>query len=108
MQRVSSRGYHAVRIVAWALAVATLPMAFTSPTWSQGNLPNATTPNNPAPVPDRGAAGIEREQAPIGHRQPRPQDLPPSVQREESQGSAPQGDITDRRIDQQLQICRGC
>jgi hypothetical protein len=40
-------------------------------------------------------------QAPIGHRQPRPSDLPPSVQREEqgnvpTQGNAPERGNADR------------
>ena len=46
-------------------------------------------------------------QAPVGHRQPRPQDLPPSVLREE--GGANRGGVNaDRQLDQELQICKGC
>ena len=45
----------------------------------------------------------DRHQAPIGHRQPRPQDLPADVQRREGTVSA-----TERDFDRQLNICRGC
>jgi hypothetical protein len=62
--------------------------------------------NNPPPLPNPQAADprppISRE-APIGHRQPRPQDLPPSVRREEGTINPAQ-----RELDEKLQICRGC
>jgi hypothetical protein len=46
-------------------------------------------------------------EAPVGHRQPRPQDLPPSVRRDE--GGASKGGVNaDRQLDQELQICKGC
>lgn len=45
----------------------------------------------------------ERYKAPIGHRQPRPQDLPPSVSRDEGNVSSSQRDL-----DRSLQICRNC
>jgi len=44
----------------------------------------------------------------VGHRQPRPQDLPPSVLRNEGGGSSSGGVNADRQLDQQLQICKGC
>jgi hypothetical protein len=44
-------------------------------------------------------------QAPIGHRQPRARDLPPGVAREEA--NPPQSPRA-RRLDRDLQICRGC
>ena len=44
-----------------------------------------------------------RYQAPIGHRQPRPQDLPPNVTRDE--GKATSG---ERALDQKLEICVKC
>jgi hypothetical protein len=47
-------------------------------------------------------------EAPVGHRQPRPQDLPPSVQRQEGAGTSSGGVNADRLLDQQLQICKGC
>jgi hypothetical protein len=45
----------------------------------------------------------DRYSAPIGHRQPRPQDLPRGVIKDE-------GKIGDwqRNFDQQLNICRAC
>ena len=43
-------------------------------------------------------------QAPVGHRQPRPQDLPPSVQREEEGGRT----RAQEDFDKGLQICKGC
>jgi hypothetical protein len=52
-----------------------------------------------------GAAGIP--QAPVGHRQPTPRDLPPEIRREEQspvQSPAP----AQRGIDQDLRICSGC
>ena len=57
-------------------------------------------------APSPGAQGRTPE-APVGHRQPRPQDLPPSVLREE--GGANRGGVNaDRQLDQELQICKGC
>ena len=57
-------------------------------------------------APSPGAPGRIPE-APVGHRQPRPQDLPPSVLREE--GGANRGGVNvDRQLDKELQICKGC
>ena len=54
-------------------------------------------------------------QAPVGHRQPRPSDLPPSVLRDEEGGGATQGQGQgagrtrgQADIDKELQICKGC
>jgi hypothetical protein len=44
-----------------------------------------------------------RVQAPVGHRQPRPQDLPPSVLRDEEKGVG-----ANKTLDQKLEICRKC
>jgi hypothetical protein len=41
--------------------------------------------------------------APIGHRQPRAQDLPPNVRRDEAGATAEQ-----RALDKKLEICRNC
>jgi hypothetical protein len=51
--------------------------------------------------------------APTGHRQPRPSDLPPSVLRaEEGGGTQGQGQggrtKAQEKLDQDLQICKGC
>jgi len=51
----------------------------------------------------------QRLQAPIGHRQPRPQDLPPSVLREEEGGGGSSGTTrAQEQLDKDLQICKGC
>ena len=47
-------------------------------------------------------------EAPVGHRQPRPQDLPPSVLRNEGGGASGCGVTADRQLNQELQICKGC
>ena len=77
---------------------------------AQNNVrPGTDAGGNSAPrldAPSPGAQGRIPE-APVGHRQPRPQDLPPSVLREE--GGANRGGINaDRQLDQELQICKGC
>ena len=43
-------------------------------------------------------------QAPVGHRQPRPSDLPPSVLRAEEGGRTQ----AQEDFDKKLQICKGC
>jgi hypothetical protein len=51
----------------------------------------------------------QRMQAPIGHRQPRLQDLPPSLQREEEGGGGGGGRTRAQEdFDKGLQICKGC
>jgi hypothetical protein len=57
-------------------------------------------PETPAPRPDTQGRALE---APVGHRQPRPQDLPPSVRREEGTRTPDQ-----EALDKKLEICRGC
>ena len=49
----------------------------------------------------------DRMRAPIGHRQPRLQDLPPSLQREE-EGGADGRSRAQEDFDKGLQICKGC
>jgi hypothetical protein len=60
----------------------------------------ASRPDTPAPRPDTQGRTPE---APVGHRQPRPQDLPPSVRREEGTRTPDQ-----EALDRKLEICRGC
>jgi hypothetical protein len=59
------------------------------------------------PVPQMNSTPLSnaqtRGQAPIGHRQPRVQDLPPGLQREQGGATADQ-----RALDKKLQICRPC
>ena len=57
---------------------------------------------DPQPLESQG-----RAQAPIGHRQPRPQDLPPSVLRDE-EGGGSDGTRAQQNFDKDLQICKGC
>ena len=50
-------------------------------------------------------------QAPVGHRQPRQQDLPPSVLRDEKDPGAARDEKAttgQRSIDRSLTICRNC
>jgi hypothetical protein len=56
----------------------------------------------PAPRSERQSSEL-RLQAPIGARQPRPQDLPAQVLREEGRATASQ-----RKFDKSLEICRDC
>jgi hypothetical protein len=87
-------------IVAWDAALAQ-----TSPTVGSRSSPQSTpqvTPQSPPQIsPLQGAD--PRLKAPIGHRQPRPSDLPPNVRRDEDRPAA-----TDRDLDERLQICRDC
>ena len=53
----------------------------------------------------RGGGGFCIPQAPVGHRQPRARDLPSGLAREEANPPQSPG---GRRIDRDLQICRGC
>jgi hypothetical protein len=65
---------------------------------------SASAQTSSAPVLDS-----ERPQmlfpAPVGHRQPRPADLPAAVRQYEN--TSP-GSQFEQQLDQQLQICRGC
>jgi hypothetical protein len=77
---------------------------------AQDNRDNRDNRGNPVPPAVQGnppppAATEGRAQAPTGHRQPRPQDLPPDVRREE--GGMVRSPV-DRELDQKMQICRGC
>jgi hypothetical protein len=50
-----------------------------------------------------GAAPAARLQAPVDHRQPCAQDLPPNVRRDEGGATAEQ-----QALDKKLDICRNC
>lgn len=50
-------------------------------------------------------AQAARNEAPIGHRQPRVQDLPANVQRDQDKATAEQ-DALDKKLENS--ICRGC
>jgi hypothetical protein len=101
------RCHPAPRITTWLVALAIMAMAgpgFGGVALAQNAPPPASNPSNqPNPVPPAATEG--RAQAPVGHRQPRPQDLPPNVLRDE--GGAVRSPV-DRDLDQKMQICRGC
>jgi hypothetical protein len=91
-------------IVTWLALLAAAVTAQTpisSAALAQG-APSAPAVHGNPPPP---AATEGRAQAPIGHRQPRPGDLPPDVRREE--GGMVRSPV-DRDLDQKLQICRDC
>ena len=102
-------------IITWLALLAAAVMAETtvaSVALAQGG-PSAPAAQdnrgNPVPPAVQGTppspATEGRAQAPVGHRQPRPGDLPPDVRREE--GGMVRSPV-DRELDQKMQICRGC
>jgi cell division protein FtsN len=95
----NSRGPMRAFVFAAALAVLTLSATGLASVASAQSNPTPR-PETPAPRPDTQGRAPE---APIGHRQPRPQELPPSVQREEGTRTPDQ-----EALDKKLEICRGC
>jgi hypothetical protein len=94
-----------------ALATATLVAgAISSVAYAQDGPPGSSAQGATLPpaAPDSRsppAATEGRAQAPVGHRQPRPQDLPPDVLRDENGAArSPAG----REVDHRMQICRDC
>ena len=92
------------RFGALLIAMASLPTVGLA----QSNLPPQTdsrgtssTRPETQPIETQG-----RMQAPVGHRQPRVQDLPPSVLRKES--GEGRGSNAEMELDQKLGICKGC
>ena len=75
---------------------------------AQSNLPPQTDSRGTSPTrPDTQPIETQgRMQAPVGHRQPRVQDLPPSVLRKE--GGEGRGFNAEIELDQKLGICKGC
>jgi hypothetical protein len=88
-----------------ALAVMmTAGLPITALAQRDANRPVDSQVLDPQPLESQG-----RAQAPIGHRQPRPQDLPPSVLRdEEGGGSSSDRTRARQQLDKDLQICKGC
>jgi hypothetical protein len=98
------------------IAMATVVLAIAAgdvlvqESWAQ-NAPMTSESLRTPPLPPlqgpstSGAAGIP--QAPVGHRQPTPRDLPPEVRREEQSNAQPPTPA-QRGIDQELRICSGC
>jgi hypothetical protein len=111
MQRAHTHGVGPIARIARTTFVAALPVLLMAGAGlAQNNVSPGTdavgTPRPRLDAPSPGAQGRIPE-APVGHRQPRPQDLPPSVLREE--GGANRGGVNaDRQLDQELQICKGC
>ena len=111
MQRAHTHGVAPIARIARTTFVAALPVLLMAGAGlAQNNIsPGTDAAGTPPPrldTPSPGAQGGVPE-APVGHRQPRPQDLPPSVLREE--GGANSGAVNvDRQLDQELQICKGC
>jgi hypothetical protein len=92
----------AARTVTWVavLSSVALSVAFAQNAATSGQGPPAASQANP-PSPATDARG----QAPVGHRQPRPGDLPPNVSRDE--GGRVRSPV-DQELDQKMQICRNC
>jgi hypothetical protein len=70
---------------------------------AQGNQPSVATPRASQGSGSQAAGEQGRPQAPIGHRQPRPQDVPSSASRDEGREFE-----AERELDKKLEICRGC
>jgi hypothetical protein len=87
-------GEHVLKITMITLIVILLGLEFGGVALAQ-DAPLAPPANPHSPDP--------RLRAPIGARQPRPQDLPPAVLRDEGHVNPSQRDF-----DSSLQICRGC
>jgi hypothetical protein len=96
-------------VVVLAVLITTgLPMAALAQ--SNAQRPSESRALDPQPQQSQGPW-----QAPVGHRQPRPSDLPPSVLRAEEGGGGTQGQggeggrtQVQEDFDKQLQICKGC
>jgi hypothetical protein len=52
-----------------------------------------------------GMGGSCMPEAPVGHRQPRAADIPPNVPKDETDKGIEQ---LNRKLDRDMQICRGC
>jgi hypothetical protein len=59
--------------------------------------------NQPPRGTTSSTTGMTKQQAPVGHRQPKAKDLPANVLQNE-QGAA----ATDKERDKRLTICKGC
>jgi len=70
-----------------------------------GSSPNGAGAETIAGTAVRSIASAARSEAPVGHRQPRPSDIPPS-----SGLSSADSELRrlDDEVDRKLIICRGC
>ena len=91
------------RFGALLIAIASFPAVGLT----QSNVPPQTDSRGTSPTrPTQSIETQGRMQAPVGHRQPRVQDLPPSVLRKES--GEGRGFNAEMELDQKLGICKGC
>src|SRR5882757_2588481 len=106
------------------LAFVTAALCFGGPLSSVASAQSSGAPTLDSQRPDVGPkpAPVGPMQAPVGHRQPRQQDLPPSVLRDEGgpgvsrddkgtttgQGATGQGATGQGATDRSLTICRNC
>jgi hypothetical protein len=100
-RRVRSREFAAIAAAALSLLVPGLPG-----TAGAQNTPNPSAVSPPPSGSPGLAAGIP--QAPVGHRQPRPSDLPPDVNREENANAPPRDAPSRSAIDSLPTICVRC
>jgi hypothetical protein len=95
--RTERRGTSFPHVMIAAAGLATLLLVSTDLSGTA-----AAQVRSPSPqIPDQ-----LRDRAPIGHRQPRPQDLPSAVRRDESRTRGPTAE--ERALDKKLEICRHC
>jgi hypothetical protein len=97
-------GKHLLPVPAFSIALAALIAAGVSSAALAQDTPDQDTPvqTTPAPVPI--PQGVP--EAPIGHRQPRPAELPRDVRRDERAGPT----AAERAFDKKLEngICQKC
>lgn len=86
----------------FAMAVAALALSGACGVAAAQNNPNQA-PRGPNSEPQTTGQDGARRQAPIGHRQPTPKDLPPGL--EQNLGTR---SLEDQALDQKLRICRDC
>ena len=107
------RGTRRRRIVpaAGLSAFVTLALCFGGPMSASAQSSGAPMLDSQRPIGEPMPAPAGPLQAPVGHRQPRPQDLPPSVLRDEGGPVAPRDDkgtTGQGASDRSLTICRNC
>jgi hypothetical protein len=95
------------------MASVTAALCFGGPMSSVASAQSSSAPALDSQRPDVGPmpAPGGPMQAPVGHRQPRQQDLPPSVLRDEKEPGVSRDEKAttgQRSIDRSLTICRNC
>ena len=99
--RVTLNRASRLRAVTLAAGLATLMLAN-----AELSFKAAAQLSSPPLSTSRQSGEQARDRAPIGHRQPRPQDLPPGVRRDERRTTGITSE--DRKLDKKLEICRKC